>query len=283
MGLREQLHEQAATIRQQTEAESARSDQDEQFLREHIIPALSAAEDYFEAVVTDLAVVLPSVRFSLPIGPRTDPNVPFRQADYSVNPEGGDSISGLAVTARCTMNAVVTRHIDDLREANAYEDMLRERGLAFFRRRSDDPRLIGGESSHFTVEGEMPAGFRLTADIRGRRIRVQTHNLEEQPVRVHLLRPQRFNEELFEALGRLLLREQDQLVFTEVSEEVRARLQRQVAAREQAQLAHQAALEAQQSARQNQSGMALLKYRVRSATTGLTGRLSDIVRRKPGD
>lgn len=281
MGLREQLHQQAATIRQQSAAESARSDQDEQFLREHIIPALRAAVDYFEAVVADLAVVRPTVRFSLPIGPRSDPQVPFRQGDYSLNTEGDDAVSGLTVTARCTMNAVVTRHIDDLREADAYERMLRERGLAFFRRRSDDPGLAGGESSHFTVEGGMPAGFRLTADIRGRRIRVQTHNLEEQPTRVHLLRPQRFNEELFESLGRLLLREQDQLVFTEVSEEVRERLQRQIAAREHAQLAHRAALEAQQSARQNQGGMALLKHRVRSATSGLTGRLNDLVRRKP--
>lgn len=279
MGLREQLQQQAASIRQQSAARSDRTTRDREFYRQHSGPALQAAADYFRTVVSDLEVVQPSVRFTLPIGPRTDPNIAFRQGSYRLAVDGDDEISGLSVTARCEMNAVISRHIDDLREADAYEQMLRERGLAFFRRRSEDLRGGDSESSHFTVEGGMPSGFRLTADLPGRRIRVQTHNLEEQPLRLHLLRPQRFDEELFESLGRLLLREQDHLVFTEVSAQVRERLRRQICAREQAQLAHQAAREAQRAAQLRQGSLALLKDRVRSAT----GRLSDLLRRGSGN
>jgi len=279
MNLREQLRQQATSVRQQKAAENSRELKDQAFYREAILPALRAAADYFRAVVGDLEVVQPNIRFALPLGPRTEPEVHFRQSNYRFSMDQEEQIGELFVTARCEMNAVLSRHIDDVREADAYEAMLRERGLPYFRRRSEDLRKGRTENSHFTVEGGMPCGFKLLADIPGQRINVQTHNLEDLPLRTHLLQPQRFDEAFFESLARLLLREQSQLVSTEVSEEVRQRLQQQIAAGEQASLQHQAAEAARQAALQNRGGLAGLKASIDGARSTFSDRVGSLLSR----
>ena len=228
MKLREQLRQQAAAVEQKNTAQAGQESSDEQIYREQLLPALRAAARYFTDVVNDLEIIRQTLRFCLPMGPQTSPEVKFRQSSYRIAIDDEEQTREIMVSARCELTSVLTRRIDDLRSANSYEEMLRERGLSFFRRRSEHlsgPQL---ESSHFTVEGAMSCGFTLRADLANRRIQVRTHNLEDRPVREHPLAPQRVDESLFESLGRLLLREQDQLLFTEVSDEMRQKLRERV-------------------------------------------------------
>lgn len=53
------------------------------------------------------------------------------------------------------------------------------------------------------------------------------------PIRNHQLQIERFTEALYESMVRMLLREQAQFLQTEVSEELRQKLQRQLGASEQ--------------------------------------------------
>lgn len=228
MKLREQLRQQAAVVERQNAAQIGQESTDEQVYRDQLLPALRGAASYFKAVIDDLEIIQSTLRFSLPLGPRTAPEVKFRQSAYRLAIDDEEEIREIMVSARCELTAVLTRRIDDLRAANSYEEMLRERGLSFFRRRSEQRSGPQTESSHFTVEGAMSCGFTLQADLPNRRIQVRTHNLEDRPIRVHPLAPQRLDEALFESMGRLLLRQQDQLLFTEVSDELRAQLRERV-------------------------------------------------------
>lgn len=233
MNLRDQLRQQADSIRQSRESRQQDAEENQRFYHAHLLPRLRAAANYFEGVVNDLGVIGPKVIATFPIGPTNAPDVQFQQDNYRFAVDDESELREVTVSCRCTLSGEITRRVGELREADKFELRLRDMGLPYHRRREQTYLDSSSESSIFNMHGGMSSGFRLTADIEGRRIQVQTRNLEDMPVRNHQLQVERFTEDLYESMVRMLLREQSQFLRTEVSEELRQQLRRQIGTSEQ--------------------------------------------------
>jgi hypothetical protein len=230
LSLRDHLREQAAQIEERDRELRQNELEQQQYFVQSILPVMKAAAIYFRDVVRDLEIVKPAIYPVYPIGPQAEREVVFTQSQYRVFVNDEHEPTQVSVNSTCEISAPTTRVVRELREADEFEQLLRDMGITYHRRRQEDYRGDGLDISRFIIEGSIQAGFRLSADIPGKRVRVETHNLEHTPNSAYMLKPERVNEELFDALGRVLLREQKQLLSTEVDDERRAQLRRDVVA-----------------------------------------------------
>jgi hypothetical protein len=279
VGLKEQLREKAARAQERARSEEARAQAAERYFAEAILPAMQTATEYFEAVVNDLVTINQSISLMLPLGPPSSPGVSLSQSRYRFRVDDRDQPRSLAVTCTCELGSTVTRYFHDVRDADDYEQQLRDIGLDYFRRRQEPQTAEEVEISRFTVEGSCQAGFTLSADIDRQRINVELHNLEDRPIRSYVLTPERLTEDLCEVLAELLLRERSYFLKTELDDEIREQLRREVDARNREQERAVSLAAAERFAEQAQRTSNSVATGAAAAASKLLGTVKDLTDR----
>ncbi|MEM8490565.1 MAG: hypothetical protein AAF756_07020 [Pseudomonadota bacterium] len=230
--LRERLNVQAEAARAAEKTRSEQASASAEFYRTHLRERLLRAADYFQGIVEDLQTIQFETSAMYPFGPSGERDVLLKQHDFLFSVDDPELPKKVSVACTCDLKLPVSRTVQNLHDANEFEDYLRETGIRYYRHRQTDLSSSGNESSRFTVEGSLTAGFHLQANPEKQGIDLHTLNLERLPTRSYLLQPERVEDILFERLGRLLLREIDSAVKTEVSPEVRKALQAKAAQRQ---------------------------------------------------
>lgn len=253
VNLKEQLREKAALAKAQEQSQQERAASAERYFIESILPAMKTAADYFAVIVDDLVTINQSLPCSLPIGPASSPNVSFSQSRYRFRVDDQNQPRSFSVTCTCEIGSTVTRYFHDVREADDYEQQLRDIGIDYYRRRQEPQHADEVETSRFTVDGSCQAGFTLSADIDRQRISADLHNLEDRPIRSYVLTPERLTEDLCESLAELLLRQRGHFLKTQLDDEMREQLRQQVDAKTHERNKAVAAAAAEKVAEQAQS------------------------------
>jgi hypothetical protein len=230
--LKERLKQQAADkLAEESRRETERAEAEAFYLTQLKQRMLHAA-DYFKEIVTDLQTLDADTVAYFPFGSTGERLVPLRQHDYQIFVDDRHSPQEIQVVCTCELKLPVSRTVLSLSEANLFNTFLRNTGIPFHRFRQEDLSRGGDESSRFTIEGSLTAGFLIKAEPAAKSVKVQLRNIEDEPVREYLLQPDRIDEELLDRLGRLLLRETDTFITTTVPDEVRRELQAESERRE---------------------------------------------------
>ena len=128
----------------------------------------------------------------------------------------------------------------------------------------------------------MKVAIRLLAHSGDRCIYVLLQNLEDRPVKRYRYSPQQVDEGLFDRLGRLLLREEAQLVTRKVDDDVRERLRRQIEEERRQRERELARIAAEQEAERLAEQEGRLGRRARRALEGGLDAVSERLNRLSG-
>lgn len=233
--LKERLRLEAEAARQDARARELTEKANQEYYENSILPVMLSANEYFRAIVEDLNTIESSTTAFFPIGPTGSKDVAFNQADYRFFTDDPTRPRLVSLACTCEMKIPTTRNASSTMEANEFEKRLREMGVNFYRRRQENLSNADTEKSKFTMEGSITAGFELHARPEKRSVELFTRNLESEPRRSYLLKPELLGESLYESLGKLLLRETPILFKVEVDPRVREEFRRQLEAREKEQ------------------------------------------------
>jgi len=215
--LRDRLRNEAIRAEEKARDEAIAESESRDFYRRELQPRMLAAREYFEAIAQDLQTIHTPIKAYYDLA---HDDVPLMQSDYTIFVDDQAEPHELTLICHCELHRPVARTLWTLREADDFEQRLRDMGLVYHRRR-EDTSARNEEASSFTIEGGLRAGFSLRANPGDRSAQIETRNLEETPTRRYRLQPQRLSEELFEELGMLLLREKHSILRTELPVDTR--------------------------------------------------------------
>lgn len=245
MGLLDDIKQKAASIENENKALAEKKAQDQRYYKTSIAPVMKAAQEYFFELVAGLNVAAPSLDFAAPLLVASNEPVAMVQSGYKVVTDSKETPTRIDIRARCDMREPVTvRVVGKVPVTNQTERLDKYAVKYDFKHELDAKHEVCGGT--FTINGPMNAIIRLQVDIEERCIYLISKNLPQpNPERIKLS-PQACNEQAFERMGRLLLREIDSFLEQQhVSEEIRERLRREVEQNKQAEQAELARLAAE--------------------------------------
>lgn len=212
MSLFDDIHKQALAKRQQLGEDGKPLSHRAKVYLEHINPRLKQTFSYFNTLISDLNFLNEPVncRFSFP---GTGKVAEFLQGEYRIAADNSDRLTEITISFNYQRDSEFKFPIEDKLQAEQIRDYLHRHKVRF----RHQLRHVAGEQPGvlFILTGQIPGHIRLYVDPESVDIILETLNLPELGMWRKSLRAHEINEAFLEALGRLLLHQENHL-FTEM-------------------------------------------------------------------
>lgn len=227
MGLLDDLHNQVQKIRDEEARRNAELKEEEAFYELRLKHVMQKAHKYLEEMVESLNIISPDIEVSYPLDPSEPNGVSLKQTQYLFSSDNSRHPRQIDILAHCILAEPVEISVPTGDAASRQSDYLQECQFPHHRKNKLD-KLYNICGATFILEGPMKVHIRVLANAADKCVYIQLRNLESNPLKKYKLAPEKLNEELLERLGRMLIREESQLVEVNVSQDFRSELQEQI-------------------------------------------------------
>ncbi len=222
--LLEELKQAAAQKKANDEAQ--RRAENEAVCDELLRPVLLRGFDYLRELVAQLEVIDLDVRTDLDIiglGKLTQ----VRQTEYHVGIDDQVRPNAVKIQFRWLGEQPLRFEVEDAIVTQRVREELRNCQL-MFRTRDLPPRRPRTPLVRFEIDANVKGGIELGVNAARANLLLQVRNLEQLGTTRHYLEPDRFDDAMFDQLGRFLLRRQNHFLQVELSEAYREQLQKRL-------------------------------------------------------
>lgn len=233
MGLLDDLKQQADSLRTAEADEAARLAEQEAYYQAVLRPAMLRALTYLDELVKHINYVQPERTLYYPLGPDRQKTIALEQGQYKLLIDSSDTPRQIDIRVAAKLTQAALYVIPDLASIRYYAEHLDAYGLPYHRQDTlTNAHKV--EKATFTLEGPLQHAVRIQADAEQQCILILLRNFGRAGVQRHRFYPDKLDDTLLDRLGRVLLHDIDSLpVPTEVSDETREQLRRQLKAAKQ--------------------------------------------------
>ncbi len=274
MGLLDDLKKEAEKKEELARQQGSEQEAQRAFYTEHLRDLMLRAEKYFSELVEQLNAVSPDVGPDISLAPPGKPAPVLKQGSYLFKADDDDNPMSMVVRTECKLEKKYEYDVRGIAETNRFRTLLGEHKFPCHVRDQLDGNhdLIGGT---FIMEGPLTVQIKLQASPEDRCIYIDLLNVDIQPQKRYKLPPEKVNDDLFDRLSRMLIREQSTLVEVKISDEAREELRRKVEEEKLRQAQEEAEARAYREAeRLKEEEARLINRAKRSVTEGIKKILS---------
>ncbi len=227
MSLLDELKAKADERRSDDELEAARLADQAAFYQAELQPRLLKAYSFLKELCDHLKVLDEPCPVSYPLLP-DEQHLSLLQENYSVSVDSRQEPTQIELRCHARFADPVEYEIQGKQLVERQRKLLDSYDLKYeCTERKDDRFEI--ESAAFKLIGPMPVKAVIVADSEHRRLNVHLRNFEQAGIKTTALLPTKFDDNFLDQLGRFILRQENNLFTTELSEEARRRLQEKLA------------------------------------------------------
>ena len=220
--LRKQSQDQQAKEQDEKASEAAR----QQFYNENMLPRLREAYQYFSELAQHLNYLQSHTLAEYPLMPDGAP-VCLKQTNYRVLVDSNETMRQIDVKIDAELERPVEYEVHGKEAILRHADRLDRYFIRYQRQDAKDERLEPIKSN-FAIEGPLPLGLTLYADIEQGRFRLSLRNFYEPGRALYNLNPDQLDESMLDRMGRYVLRESTKLMELEISQDARETIRRKL-------------------------------------------------------
>jgi hypothetical protein len=226
MSLLDELEQQAQREREEQSRAAAGREDRERYWTQQLLPAMQSLDAYLQRLTQNLAFLKRRIRASYPV-PGYGEIVADIEPAFSLESTPAKSsydivLEGVAVVATEACPVVECENQSRVRSVSAVLQQHKLGGMTETRRSPD-----GGDplAARFQARGRIPLLLQVHADIDSGQARMSFQNFEGFNQSTRCFSAEQLDAELFDALGRFIMREQAGFAQETLDEDVRRRLQ----------------------------------------------------------
>jgi hypothetical protein len=222
MSLLNNLRQQALN-KQAEEETAARKQADLQlFYRQHTQPRLLRLYRNLHELVTHLNYLEHEIWVDYPLSPAGH-RVPMRQMDYKVEIDSLENTQNIALYAWCRGKLELLYQLSDPVQIDKHVEYFKHYNIKHQSRayKNANHQVVGAD---ITIKTELPIRVQFDADLPNQCIKLTLLNLPALGTRVLRLNPQALDDQFCDDLGRFILREKDEFLSLDISDEEKQRI-----------------------------------------------------------
>jgi hypothetical protein len=226
MSLLDELEQQAQREREEQGRASAEHEARERYWSQQLLPAMQALDAYLQRLTANLAFLKRRVRSPYPVpgygDVLADIEPTFSLASSPAKSSYDITLEGVAVVATDACPVVECDSQSRVRSVLAVLQQHKLGGMTEIRRSPDggDP-----QAARFQAKGRIPLLLQVHADVESGQARMSFENFEGFTHNTRSFNAEQLDTDLFDALGRYIMREQASFAQEVLDEDVRRRLQ----------------------------------------------------------
>lgn len=217
MGLLDDLKNKANDLRAREQREKERCEHLNQVYQDEIHPRMTEVYQYLNELTEHLNYVKPETIARYPVLPQRRPH-PFRQHDYKLTVDSNRQLKNITLNCRAELDEAVRFYIEGKERVLYHRELLDSYKLRHDRKEYKDEsyELLGAD---FILEGPMQISIYFVGDIENSAVNLFMSNFEQPGVVKHVLKAHHLNREFLDKLARYLLREDDQFLNLDISDD----------------------------------------------------------------
>jgi hypothetical protein len=226
MSLLDELEQQAQREREEQSLATASRQERERYWKEHLLPAMQSLDAYLQRLTGNLSFLKRQIRVKYPVpgyGDIVADIEPAFSLESTPAPSSYDIVlEGVAVVATDACPVVECDTQARVRSVSGVLQQQKLGGMTEIRRSPD-----GGDplAARFQARGRISLLLQVHADVGSGQARISFQNFEGFTQSARSFNAEQLNAELFDALGRFIMREQTGFAQEALDEDVRRRLQ----------------------------------------------------------
>lgn len=246
MGLLDELKAKADERRSDAELEAARLADQAAYYQSQLLPRMLQAYTFFQELSTHLKVVDETCSVSYPLLPE-DKTLTLQQGDYSVAIDSRHQPVQLELRCKAVLSESVSYDVKGPQNVLRHGKLLDHYGLKYERTERKDERF-DIDSATFKLIGPLPIRVVIVADSEAHCLSLHFRNFEQAGVKTINVKPDKFDGDFLDNLGRFVLRQQNNLFTTELSDDARQKLQDKLAQQREEEARARRVIEAEREA-----------------------------------